>query len=95
MGYSYFAPYDRITVTCAAPYIPGPLLEQLKPGGIMVIPIGSDCYSQELYKIKRTAKAIYIKEKAELLRTFNWQTRLPEKSGMLKDLVRRKIEPKQ
>ncbi len=63
MGYSYFAPYDRITVTCAAPYIPGPLLEQLKPGGIMVIPIGSDCYSQELYKIKRTAKAIYIKRK--------------------------------
>lgn len=56
MGYSYFAPYDRITVTCAAPYIPEPLLEQLKPGGIMVIPIGSDCYSQELYKIKKDSK---------------------------------------
>ena len=46
MGYSKYAPYDRIAVTCAAPYIPEPLLEQLKPGGIMVIPVGS--YSQEL-----------------------------------------------
>lgn len=54
MGYSNFAPYDRIAVTCAAPYIPEPLLEQLKPGGIMVIPVGS--YTQELFRVKKDIK---------------------------------------
>lgn len=39
-GWAEFAPYDRIMVTAAARKIPEPLLEQLKPGGIMVIPIG-------------------------------------------------------
>jgi protein-L-isoaspartate(D-aspartate) O-methyltransferase len=33
------APFDRILVTAAAPYVPAPLLEQLKPGGILVIPV--------------------------------------------------------
>lgn len=54
MGYSQHAPYDRITVTCAAPDIPEPLLEQLKPGGIMVIPVGGG--SQELYNVKKDSK---------------------------------------
>lgn len=40
-GWPDFAPYDRILVTCGAPEIPQKLLEQLKPGGIMVIPIGN------------------------------------------------------
>jgi protein-L-isoaspartate(D-aspartate) O-methyltransferase len=61
MGYSRYAPYDRITVTCAAPSIPGPLLEQLKPGGIMVIPVGN--YSQELIKITKDSEGNIHKEK--------------------------------
>lgn len=61
MGYSRFAPYDRITVTCAAPRIPEPLLEQLKPGGIMVIPVGN--YSQELIKITKDCEGSIHKEK--------------------------------
>jgi len=40
-GLEEFAPYDRIIVTAAAPSVPRPLIEQLKPGGIMVIPVGS------------------------------------------------------
>jgi protein-L-isoaspartate(D-aspartate) O-methyltransferase len=39
-GWPEFAPYDRIMVTAASELIPPPLLEQLKPGGRMVIPAG-------------------------------------------------------
>ncbi len=39
-GLPAFAPFDRIVVTAAAPYLPKPFLEQLNPGGIIVIPIG-------------------------------------------------------
>lgn len=51
MGYLEKAPYDRILVTAAAPDIPKPLIEQLKLGGIMVIPIGSVHLFQSLIKV--------------------------------------------
>ena len=38
-GLPAFAPFDKIIVTAGAPYIPEALTEQLKPGGIMVIPV--------------------------------------------------------
>ena len=40
LGYSQAAPYDRIIVTAACPQIPAPLLDQLKTGAKLVIPIG-------------------------------------------------------
>ncbi len=49
-GYPPAAPYDRIIVTAAAPQVPEPLVHQLKPGGILLIPVG-DRYSQTLYKV--------------------------------------------
>ena len=41
-GLPAFAPFDRIIVTAAAPQLPKILLKQLKIGGHMIIPIGSD-----------------------------------------------------
>ena len=38
-GWSEFAPYDKIIVTAGAPQIPQPLIQQLKEGGRMVIPL--------------------------------------------------------
>jgi protein-L-isoaspartate(D-aspartate) O-methyltransferase len=40
-GLPTFAPFDKIIITAAAPEIPQKLIEQLKPGGMMVIPVGS------------------------------------------------------
>ncbi len=41
-GLTAYAPFDRVIVTAAAPYVPEALLEQLKPGGILVIPVGAN-----------------------------------------------------
>ena len=53
LGYPPEAPYDRIIVTAAAPDIPRPLIEQLRSGGKMVIPIGTR-YMQYLYVVEKT-----------------------------------------
>ncbi len=57
MGYRPEAPYDRIIVTCGAPDIPKTLIEQLKVGGRMVIPVGGTFF-QELYVVDKTEEGI-------------------------------------
>ena len=54
-GYPEKAPYDRIIVTAAAPEVPQPLLDQLKSGGIMVIPVGNAALFQNLMRITKEA----------------------------------------
>jgi len=54
LGYPEQSPYDRILVTAAAPEAPSPLVEQLKVGGILVIPIGSAYMFQSLIRIRKT-----------------------------------------
>ncbi len=51
LGLSEHAPYDCITVACAAPAVPQPLVDQLKRGGRMTIPVGR--YTQELYLVHK------------------------------------------
>lgn len=53
-GWPEAAPFDGILVTAAAPRIPDPLLEQLAPGGRLVIPVG-DLASQDLVILRRTS----------------------------------------
>lgn len=48
------APFDRILVTAAAEDPPGPLLAQLKTGGIMILPVGQSDAVQHLIKVTRT-----------------------------------------
>ncbi|MHA7887006.1 MULTISPECIES: protein-L-isoaspartate(D-aspartate) O-methyltransferase [Roseicyclus] len=48
-------PFDRILVTAAAEDPPGPLLRQLKPGGVMVVPVGQSDQVQSLIKVTRRA----------------------------------------
>ncbi|MCW4047286.1 MAG: protein-L-isoaspartate(D-aspartate) O-methyltransferase [Candidatus Bathyarchaeota archaeon] len=50
-GYPEKAPYERILVTAAAPNVPTPLIEQLKPNGIMLVPVGSVSLFQNLIKV--------------------------------------------
>jgi protein-L-isoaspartate(D-aspartate) O-methyltransferase len=52
-GWPEHAPYDGIVVTAAAPYFPEPLLEQLKAGARMVIPIGLPYRHQELMVVEK------------------------------------------
>jgi len=48
------APFDRIIVTAAAEDPPGPLMAQLKPGGIMVVPVGQSDAVQHLIRVTKT-----------------------------------------
>lgn len=59
LGYPAEAPFDRILVTAAAPDVPEPIKEQIRPGGKMVIPIGPPYSIQKLFLVERISEAKY------------------------------------
>lgn len=62
LGWSEHAPYDGIVVTAGGPEIPQPLLEQLKVGCYLVIPIGGWKSEQKLVRVRRVSRGEYQKE---------------------------------
>jgi len=53
-GWEEYAPFDAVIVTAAAGHLPPPLVKQLKPGGRIVIPIGSPYHTQTLMNVVKT-----------------------------------------
>lgn len=76
-GLPLFAPFDKIIVTAGAPFIPNPLLEQLKINGILVIPVGAEGQNQVMTKLTKIAEGKFQKE--ELTGKFQFVPLLSEK----------------
>ena len=61
-GLPTYAPFDKILITAAAPYVPEKLLEQLKPGGWMVLPL-DEGENQRMHRITKDNDGTLIEEK--------------------------------
>jgi protein-L-isoaspartate(D-aspartate) O-methyltransferase len=61
-GQSAYGPYDKILITCGAPTLPEKLIEQLKPGGFLVAPIGKGKV-QEMYRFIKKENGSLHEEK--------------------------------
>jgi protein-L-isoaspartate(D-aspartate) O-methyltransferase len=60
-GLPTYGPFDKVIITAAAPFIPPKLIEQLKPGGKMVIPVNEDQH-QRMLRLTKNADGTYEEE---------------------------------
>jgi protein-L-isoaspartate(D-aspartate) O-methyltransferase len=65
LGWPEHAPYDAIVVTAGGPSVPPALLAQLKPGGRLVMPLGSSQRLQRLVRLTRTGPETYAEDELE------------------------------
>ena len=63
-GLPTYAPFDKVIITAAAPFIPPKLIDQLKPGGKMVIPVDED-HHQRMLRITKNADGTTSEEAFE------------------------------
>ena len=73
-GLPTYAPFDKVIITAAAPFIPPKLVEQLKPGGLMVIPV-DEGDAQRMMRLTKQADGSIIEE------TFDMFSFVPMLSG--------------
>jgi protein-L-isoaspartate(D-aspartate) O-methyltransferase len=66
-GWPEKGPFDGIIVTCAARQVPGPLFEQLKEGGRMVIPVGEPGEGQRLIRVRKLKGKSSVEEISAVL----------------------------
>lgn len=77
-GLPQFAPFDKIIVTAGAPYIPNDLLQQLKVGGLMLIPLGQG-EVQEMIWLRKNSETNFDKK---ILGNFKFVPLLQNKAGV-------------
>ena len=82
LGWEEHAPFDKIVVTCSPENIPGPLVDQLKEGGMIVVPIG-ERHQQTLYQL--------IKKDGEMVQQALRPTLFVPMTGEAED--NRKVKP--
>ena len=63
VGLPEHAPFDRILVAAAAPSIPEPLIDQLSPNGIMLIPVGGKGFFQELMMVEKDEEGRIVQKR--------------------------------
>ncbi|RYY98846.1 MAG: protein-L-isoaspartate(D-aspartate) O-methyltransferase [Chitinophagaceae bacterium] len=76
-GLPTYGPFDRVLITAAAPFIPPKLVQQLKPGGIMVIPTGEG----DVQIMKRLHKLADGSVQEEVFEQFSFVPMLEGKNG--------------
>ncbi|MEX1201712.1 MAG: protein-L-isoaspartate(D-aspartate) O-methyltransferase [Ferruginibacter sp.] len=61
-GLPTFAPFHKVLITAAAPFIPPKLIQQLKPGGLMVIPVNEGEAQQRMLRVTKQADGTFTEE---------------------------------
>ncbi|NNV55182.1 protein-L-isoaspartate(D-aspartate) O-methyltransferase [Limnovirga soli] len=79
LGLPTYGPFDKIIITAAAPYIPPKLIEQLKAGGFMVIPVDdAEAKSQRMLRLTKNENGSYAEESFD---AFSFVPMLTGKNG--------------
>ena len=83
-GLPTYAPFDKVIITAAAPFIPPKLIQQLKPGGFMVIPV-DEGLQQRMLRLTKNADGTYSEE---LFENFSF---VPMLSGKANSILHKKV----